>query len=291
MDEIEELKELIDSSERILVGAGAGLSTSSGFGYTGERLERYFPDFIRKYHIRDMYSGGFYPYRSKNEFWAYWSRYIYINRYGQGPGDGYLNLYRLLKDKNYFVLTTNVDHCFQKAGFLKSRLFYTQGDYGLFQCSRPCHYKTYDNEDLIKKMVLSQGFEIDEDGTLIKTDHVSMEVPSELFPRCPVCGEEMTMNLRADDKFVEDEGWNEAADRYNNFAEEAYNKKTLYLELGVGYNTPVIIKQPFWLMTHGNKKSRYVCINKGEGFAPKEIADRSIVIDGDISEVLKELLD
>lgn len=259
------------SAEKVVVGAGAGLSTAAGFSYSGERFQKHFSDFEQKYGFHDMYSGGFYPYETPEEFWAYWSRYILINRYEDPPVKTYEKLFALIKDKDYFVITTNVDHCFQKAGFDKKRLFYTQGDYGLFQCSVPCHDKTYENEKFVFRMVKEQR---------------EMKIPSELVPRCPVCHRPMTLNLRSDDTFVEDEGWHEACKRYEEFLNECGNKAVLYLELGVGYNTPVIIKYPFWKMTAKNPKAIYACINKGETYAPREIFSRSVLLDADINDVL-----
>ena len=239
--DIRRLRKAIDEAETIVIGAGAGLSTSAGYIYTGERFEKYFSDFAQKYGFRDMYAGGFYPYPDKREFWAFWSRYIWINRYTKTPRPVYEELLDLVKEKDYFVITTNVDHCFQKAGFDKQRLFYTQGDYGLFQCSEPCHQKTYDNEDIVRRMVLSQGYVIDEENELIISEgtEIRMRVPEELFPVCPVCGKLMTMNLRSDDTFVQDEGWEAAAERYAEFIEKHQKTKTLFLELAVGFNTPV----------------------------------------------------
>ena len=241
------LKTAIASADAVVIGAGAGLSTAAGFTYAGERFQKYFSDFEKKYRFHDMYSGGFYPYQTPEEHWAYWSRYIFVNRYTDPPKPVYRELFDLVKDKDYFVITTNVDHCFQKAGFDKKRLFYTQGDYGLFQCSVPCHNKTYDNEELIRRMVAEQR---------------DMKIPTELIPRCPVCGKPMTTNLRADDTFVQDEGWDSACERYQNFIAAHRDGKTLYLELGVGYNTPVIIKYPFWKLTAQNRQATYVCIDR-----------------------------
>ena len=274
---IEKLKRALSESGAIIIGAGAGLSTSAGFVYDGERFRKYFADFEAKYDFHDMYSGGFYPYETQEEKWAYWSRNIFINRYCDIPKPVYENLLRLVDGKNYFVLTTNVDHCFQRAGFDKARLFYTQGDYGLFQCSLPCHNKTYDNRDVILKMVDRQE---------------NMRVPSDLIPYCPVCGRPMTMNLRADDSFVEDEGWNEACDRYMKFLDANRENKTLFLELGTGMNTPGIIKFSFWRMTCEWPDAFYVCINLGEAYVPERagISDRSLCINKDIGEVLEELL-
>lgn len=285
----ERLKEALRSCDAVVIGAGAGLSTAAGFTYTGERFERYFSDFARKYGIRDMYSGGFYPFPTQEEFWAYWSRYIYINRYMNAPKPVYEKLLSLVKGKDYFVLTTNVDHCFQKAGFDKHRLFYTQGDYGLLQCSEPCCAETFDNKEIIKSMVAAQGYTIEPDGTLAPPETPEMTVPAELVPYCPHCGRPMGMNLRADDTFVEDDGWHRAAERYENFLRTRAEQHILFLELGVGYNTPVIIKYPFWRMTVKNPDAVYACLNQGQAICPGEIEKRSICIDGDIGEILVQL--
>ena len=273
--QIQRLKTALDEADAVVIGAGAGLSTSAGFTYNGERFHKYFADFETKYGFHDMYSGGFYPYATPEEHWAYWSRYIRINRYTDAPKPVYEELFRLVKNKDCFVITTNVDHCFQKSGFDKKRLFYTQGDYGLFQCSEPCCQETWDNEAVIKQMVAEQK---------------DMKIPSVLIPRCPHCGKPLTMNLRSDDRFVEDEGWHEAAGRYANFLRTREGQKILFLELGVGYNTPVIIKYPFWQMTAKNPRATYACINRGEVFCPDEIADRAICVDGDIGEAIEKVL-
>lgn len=272
--QIDRLKAALENASAVIIGAGAGLSASAGFAYSGERFHEHFADFAEKYGFHDMYSGGFYPYATPEEHWAYWSRYILINRYCNPPKPVYDELYDLVKDRDYFVITTNVDHCFQKAGFDKQRLFYTQGDYGLFQCSVPCHDKTYDNEKLIRRMVAEQR---------------DMKIPSELLPRCPVCGKPMTMNLRADDKFVQDEGWYAACERYESFIQQYMDKRVVYLELGVGGNTPVIIKYPFWRLTNGNPKAIYACINFGEAVCPPQIEKQAVCINGDIGEVLNQL--
>ena len=273
-DNITRLKEELDTADAVVIGAGSGLSASSGFTYTGERFRQYFGDFIEKYGFHDMYSGGFYPFDGLEEHWAYWSRYIYINRYLDAPKPVYHDLLKLVQGKEYFVLTTNVDHCFQKAGFDKHRLFYTQGDYGLWQCSKPCHQKTYDNEAVVRRMMAEQK---------------DMKIPSELVPHCPRCGTPMSMNLRADDTFVEDEGWHAAAQRYTDFLRRHEEQHILFLELGVGGNTPAIIKYPFWRMTYQNPKAVYACVNLSEAYCPKEIQKRAICIDGDIGKLLCEL--
>lgn len=290
-DDIQRLRSEIESADAILIGAGAGLSASAGFIYTGERFEKYFHDFAEKYRFNDMYSGGFYPYDTLEEHWAYWSRYIYINRYMRAPKPVYNKLYELVKDKDYFVLTTNVDHCFQKAGFDKHRLFYTQGDYGLFQCSKPCHGDTYENEAIIRKMVEAQGYVIDENGMLILPEGVTpkMAVSSELVPHCPKCGRPMSMNLRSDNTFVEDEGWHRASECYADFLRRQQDAKVLFLEAAVGFNTPAIIKYSFWRMTYEWKDAVYACLNYGEAYAPDEIKERSICVHGDIGEILNRL--
>lgn len=287
-DNIEKLKNKLNEVEAVIIGAGAGLSTSAGFTYSGERFRKYFSDFADKYGFQDMYSGGFYSYSTLEEYWAYWSRYIYVNRYMDAPKPVYNQLYEIIKNKDYFVLTTNVDHCFQKAGFSKKRLFYTQGDYGLFQCSEPCHDTTYDNEEVIRNMVKSQGYVMEENGLLKLSKQAvpKMVIPSEQIPYCPKCGKPMSMNLRADNTFVEDEGWHRASERYALFLRRHQNMKILFLELGTGMNTPGIIKYPFWQMTYQNPKAVYACVNLGEAYAPKEIESRAICINGDIGEVL-----
>lgn len=274
-DNIQKLKEKIRMADAVVIGAGAGLSTAAGFTYDGERFEKYFSDFRKKYGFEDMYSGGFYPYKTPEEHWAYWSRYIFVNRYQDAPKSVYEDLLKLVADKDYFVITTNVDHCFQKAGFDKKRLFYTQGDYGLFQCSEPCCQETFDNKDIIFEMLNRQK---------------DMKIPTELLPVCPHCGKPLTMNLRSDDKFVEDEGWHRAAERYQSFLRTRENEKILFLELGVGYNTPVIIKYPFWQMTAKNPNATYACVNKGQAICPTEIRHKSICINDDISSVINKCM-
>ena len=273
-DKIKEIKRVISDADAVVIGAGAGLSTAAGYTYSGERFDKYFSDFGAKYGFNDMYSGGFYPYDTPEEMWAYWSRYIYINRYVDPPKDTYKKLLSIVKDKDYFVITTKVDHCFQRAGFDKKRLFYTQGDFGLFQCSVPCHQKTYDNEEIIKKMFENQ---------------LDMKIPTQLVPKCPVCGERMTMNLRSDDKFVQDEGWDAAAQRYELFIQKHQNMNIVFLEIGVGYNTPVIIKYPFWQLTYQNKNAVYICISFDENEYPKEIENQTISLQGDADKIIRDL--
>lgn len=275
-EQIKQLKNEIETADAIIIGAGAGLSTSAGLIYSGKRFEENFADFIRKYHYQDMYSAGFYPYSSLEEYWAYWSRHIYFNRYARPVGQPYNHLRELLKGKDYFVITTNVDHCFQDAGFEKDRLFYTQGDYGLWQCAEPCHQQTYDNRNTVLQMIAQQN---------------DLLVPTELVPHCPICGKPMTLNLRCDNSFVQDEGWYSAHTRYEEFISKHKDLHILFLELGVGYNTPVIIKYPFWQMTSKNPKAIYACVNFGEASCPKDIASQSICIDADIGVTLSNVIE
>ncbi len=289
---IRKAKETLAQTEAVIIGAGAGLSTAAGFVYSGERFEKYFGDFGRRYGFRDMYSGGFYPYQTQEEFWAYFSRNIWVNRYMNAPKPVYQNLFQLVQGKDYFVLTTNVDHCFQKAGFEKQRLFYTQGDYGLFQCSKPCCRKTWDNEESVRGMILSQGFEISAENELRLPEGktAAMTIPSALLPKCPNCGRPLTTNLRSDDKFVEDEGWEAAASAYEVWVKAHQQEKTVYLEIGVGFNTPGIIKYNFWQQVYQNPQAVYICLNPEAGDVPKEIQDRSILIGGDSAAAIEALI-
>ena len=290
-EQIARLKKELREADAVVIGAGAGLSTSAGLTYSGDRFNMYFYDFAERFGIRDMYSGGFFPFPNKETRWAWWARHIYYNRYIDPPKPVYRELLELIKDKDYFVVSTNVDHQFQRAGFDKKRLFYTQGDYGLFQTVNGRNGKTYDNEEWVMKAMEAQGFVKDEDNIFQIPDRekISMHIPTELIPKCPDDGSDVTMNLRADQSFVEDEGWHRASAEYSDFLRKHEGQHVLYLELGVGANTPVIIKYPFWQMTKANKKSVYACINFGEAFCPAEINGRSICISGDIGEVLEEI--
>ena len=302
-DNISTLKDCLATCDAVVIGAGAGLSTAAGYRYSGEIFDRWFGDFGDKYGIRDIYSGGFYPFPDMEEYWAWWSRHIWVNRYQPIPTDLYDKLLKIVDGKDYFVITTNVDHCFQRAGFDKKRLFYTQGDYGLLQSSRPhgkSKHKTYDNEEIVRNMLIAQGFEISDKNELIIPEGKSlsededkgilMRVPTDMVPYCPDDGELMTTNLRADDTFVEDDGWYEASDRYTTYIKQHKHDKVLFLELGVGGNTPGIIKYPFWRMTAQNEHATYTCINMGEAVAPREIMEQSILLDADIYKCVDDLL-
>ncbi|MDD6487022.1 MAG: Sir2 silent information regulator family NAD-dependent deacetylase [Spirochaetales bacterium] len=295
MEEIEKLKSALAENDTIIIGAGSGLSTSAGFTYSGERFEKYFFDFAEAFGIRDIYSGGFFPFPNEETLWAWWARHIYFNRYIKPPKNVYEDLLFLVKEKDYFVLTTNVDHQFQRAGFDKKRLFYTQGDYGLFQTVDGKNSKTYDNKEWVMKAMEAQGFILDSNGIfhLPESGELKMQIPSSLIPKCPDNGSVVTMNLRSDDTFVQDDGWYKAAELYENFLRTrkvSDGGKVLFLELGVGANTPVIIKYPFWQMTAKNQNAVYACVNYGEAIVPREIANQSICINGDIGEIVKEML-
>lgn len=287
----EHLVRAIEQSDAIVVGAGSGLSTAAGLAYTGPRFSQWFSDFEQDFGFHDMYSGGFYPYRDLEQYWAFWSRHIYCNRYDQPDNRVYRTLLKLVEDRDFFVVTTNVDHQFQLAGIERKRLFYTQGDYGLFQCSEPCHPATYDNENLVRAMIEAQGYVRNAQGSFTPPagTRARMRIPSELVPRCPTCGRPMAMNLRCDNTFVEDEGWHAAAERYRAFLEAHAGERTLFLELGVGNNTPAIIKYPFWNMASQNPQAIYACINAGEAYCPDNLAGRCILIDVDISQALNAI--
>lgn len=271
---IRKLSNLIASSDALVIGAGAGLSASAGLTYGGERFQKLFPDFIKQYNLKDMYSSAFYPFKTTEEYWAYFSKHIYHNRYESEINSCYSDLLKCVQNKNYFVITTNADHLFIKNGFDKEKIFYMQGNYGLFQCSKSCHNKTYDNKEIIYEMVQKQQ---------------NFKIPTDLIPKCPICSCNMDVNLRKDNSFVEDNGWYLALDRYESFINKNLDKNILFLELGVGYNTPSIIKYPFWKMTYQNKNAHYVSINLDDIDIPSEIADKSLGFNDDISNIFKEL--
>ena len=292
-DKIAELKRKLAAYDAVVIGAGAGLSAAAGFEYGGAKFQKYFGDLARVFGIKDMYSGGFYPYPKAENRWAFWSRNSYFNRYVAPPKPVYEQLLKLVREKDYFVLTTNVDHQFQRAGFSKKRLFYTQGDYGLWQCATPCHGKNYDNREKVEEMLLAQGFVRTEHGIDLPPEGIAAiksEIPTELIPKCPVCGEEMTMNLRVDDSFLEDAGWLEASERYREFLAEHKERPLLFLEIGTGYNTPGIIKYPFWQMTAEFPSAYYICLNLTELEVPEKIAKKSLSVGGDFAAIVRELL-
>ena len=273
-DKIAQLRKALDDADAVLIGAGAGLSAAAGLIMTGPRFTENFADFIAKYGFTDLYNAGFHQFDSLEEKWAFWSRHFMLDRYGDIPNATYDVLKNLVADKDYFIITTNVDHCFQRTGFDKTRLFYTQGDFGLFQCSVPCCKKTYDNEAIVRRMAAEQK---------------NMRIPSALVPRCPICGAPMTQNMRFDDTFVEDEGWRRAMNRYQEFIRQHRDTNLLLLELGVGGNTPGIIKFPFWQLTAQDPAFTYACVTLNDAICPPSITDQSICISADINDVLQAL--
>ncbi len=289
-ENLRRLKAEIENADAVVIGAGAGLSTAAGYTYSGERFDHWFFDFKERLGLTDMYSGGFYPFPDDETRWAFWARNIYVNRYVAPSKPVYDDLLAQVREREYFVITTNVDHCFQRAGFEKERLFYTQGDYGLFQSADGRIKETYDNEAWVRKAMAAQRFLPDESGMfrVPKDCRISMRIPHELIPVLPN-GDPAAMNLRVDDSFVEDAGWHAAAQRYAQFLQSTEGKRVLFLELGVGGNTPMIIKYPFWAMTAENPNAVYACLNHRDAVCPVQIRAQSICLDGDCGEVLKAL--
>lgn len=271
---IHNIKQLIIDSDAVLIGAGAGLSTAAGLSYSGKRFTDNFPDFIEKYHLTDMYSSAFYTFPTPEEKWAYFSRHIQLNRYTSPVGEIYNKLLNLVQKKDYFILTTNGDGQFERAGFADERIFASQGDYSKFQCSKACHNTLYDNKELVYKMVEQQK---------------DFKIPSELIPTCPVCGEPLVTNLRMDNYFVEDNHWHKASERYIDFIKKSRNKKILLLELGVGYNTPSIIRWPFEQFANDIKESHLVRVNMDNVEPRYRIPQRSILLEADIAEFINQL--
>lgn len=271
---IRRAKEMLAGAECILIGGGAGLSSAAGLTYGGARFWEHFPDFMQKYGMTDMYSAGFYPFDTQEEKWAFWSRHILLNRWDPPAMPLYRALYELVREKNYFVITTNVDAQFEKAGFDPERLFAVQGDYGLLQCAKGCHDTLYPNEELMRKMAAGQ------------TD---CRIPSALVPKCPVCGGEMEVHIRKDAYFTEDDAWQRAAQRYDAFVEEARTKKTLLLELGVGFNTPGIIRFPFERLALRRERTHLVRINRDDPGTPPALAEKSLAFSKDLADVLSKL--
>lgn len=276
-DQIDRAVENIRNADCVIIGAGAGASTAAGIQYGGKRFTDNFAEFIKKYgehYMTDMYAAGFYPYPSEEAKWGYWSKHALMNRFDPPALPLYTELYDIVKNKEYFVLTTNVDHQFYKAGFDEKRIFATQGDYGKIQCQKACHPKTYDAKDLFRKMDKARR---------------DCLIPSELVPKCPVCGGNMAMNLRCDNYFVEDEAWHEAADRYAGFLEQNKDKKVVLLELGVGFNTPIIIRFPFEKMVRENSSYSLIRMNMDEAVVPESFGERAIGIGGDMAKAITDI--
>lgn len=265
----------LEGAEYVLIGAGAGLSAAAGLTYSGKRFEDRFLEFIEKYGMTDMYSAGFYPFVDEEARWGYWSKHVCVNRIEPEALPLYNTLYELVKDKNYFVLTTNADHQFYKAGFGEDKIFATQGDYGLIQCKRGCHPKTYDDREMMIQMDQARK---------------DCRVPSYMVPKCPVCGGPMTMNLRCDQYFVEDEAWYEAEERFGRFLNVCRKKKTALLELGIGFNTPTIVRFPFEKLARENRNMTLIRLNLNEAIVPESLGARGIGINSDMEKSITDIL-
>lgn len=276
-EQIKNAVNLIKEADVVLIGAGAGASTAAGLSYDGKRFRENFHEFIMKYggqYMTDMYAAGFYPFPSEEAKWGYWSKHALLNRFYPPALPLYKDLYDIAKDKEYFVLTTNVDHQFYKAGFSADRIFATQGDYGEIQCQKGCHPKVYEAEELFQEMDAARK---------------DCLIPSELVPKCPVCGGKMAMHLRCDNYFVEDEAWHEAADRYAEFLDKNKDKKVVLLELGVGFNTPIIIRFPFEKMVRERASYSLIRLNRDEAVVPESFGNRAIGIGGDMAGAITDI--
>lgn len=266
-------KQIIKNANYILIGAGAGLSTAAGLEYSGKNFEKNYKEFIKKYNFEDLYSATFYPFKTEEEKWAFWAKLIELNRFNK-PLKLYKELLNLVKNKQYFILTTNVDTQFEIAGFEKNKIFATQGDYSLLQCKYGCHNKLYNNKEMVQKWL-----EFTKD----------CKIPKALVPKCPVCGKNMEMNLRKDNNFVQDENWYKQSKEYKNFLDITKNKNIVLLEIGVGFNTPGIIRFPFEQMVYNNKNATLIRINKDSPLSILEIKNKMISFDENTNQVIKDL--
>jgi len=273
-ERIKKASDALKNAEYIFIGAGAGLSDAAGLKYSGTRFTDRFPDFIKKYEMEDLYSSSFYPFETMEEKWAYWARHISLNRFETPATELYKKLYNLVNEKKYFVLTTNVEHQFWKAGFLDEKIFATQGDYGYIQCAKGCHSKLYYDEEIVAEMLKHTK---------------DCKIPSELIPKCPVCGGEMDVNVRKDKYFVQDEAWDKACDNYSSFLKEIEDKKVVFIELGVGFNTPGIIRYPFEQRTYVNPNATIIRLNRDYPYGAVENEDKTIAFDEDMMGVIRAL--
>lgn len=273
-DQIQAAARALQEADHILIGAGAGLSAAAGLTYSGKRFTDNFPEFIEKYGMTDMYSAGFYPFSSEEARWGYWSKHVYVNRIRPEALPLYRTLHDLVKEKDYFVLTTNADHQFYKAGFGEDQIFATQGDYGYIQCLRGCHPKVYDDTAMMNQMHQARK---------------DCLVPSYMVPKCPVCGGPMTMNLRCDHRFVEDEAWHRAEKRFGEFLNVCEEGKTALLELGVGFNTPTIIRFPFERLAREKKNMTLIRLNRDEAIVPESLGERAFGIEADIAQSIEDI--
>lgn len=274
-DRVTAIRAVLEKADAVIIGAGAGLSDAAGIRYSGSRFTENFKEFIDRYGMTDMYTAGFYPFRTEEEKWAYWSRHIRMNRFDAPAGEVYKQLLELVSDKPYFVITTNVDAQFHKAGFDPKRIWAVQGDYGKLQCAFGCHDKLYDAQELITDMTERQS---------------DCRIPSELVPRCPVCGGRMEINIRKDMYFVQDQNWYDERIRYEDFLNTVKGSNIVFLELGVGYNTPTIIRWPFEKMALKLPNATLIRINRRRADIPKQLAERGISLCEDIQTALNAII-
>ena len=267
-------KQAIEQADYIIIGAGAGLSTAAGLLYSGEKFKKDFKEFIEKYHFEDLYSASFYNFKTQEEKWAFFAKMIKLNRYNETPLKLYQELYEIVKNNEYFVLSTNVDGQFYNSGFDRKKVFEIQGDYSYLQCENACHNKLYNNKELVEKWLRNTK---------------NCKIPSDLVMKCPVCGGNMDMNLRKDANFVQDENWYRQSEKYEDFLSRSKGKNVVLLEMGVGFNTPGIIRFPFEQMTANNVKTTLIRINKDYPNPMLEIKNKTISFDEDTNKIIEDL--
>lgn len=279
-EQIMQAADMIQKADYVLMGAGAGLSTAAGAVYGGTWFEKNFKEFKEKYgngpYMQDMYSAGFHPYPDEESFWGYWSKQAILGGIDLDVTPLYKDILKLLKDKRTFCLSTNADGQFRKAGYKEEQIFCTQGDYFHIQCQKACHQRTYNAVKLFKQMDQARK---------------NCQIPTYMVPKCPICGGPMTMNLRCDQYFVQDEAWYQAEKRFGDFLNEALKsqKKLLLLELGVGFNTPTIIRFPFEKLVKENKQVNLIRLNLNEAVIPESIEQQAVGINKDIKQTIKDL--
>lgn len=273
---LEQAKRALEGAEYVLLGGGAGLSAAAGITYSGKRFTEHFEPFINKYGFTDLYTSSFYPFRTEEENWAYWAKHISINRFEIGATRLYEDLFQLVKEKEYFVISTNVESQFVKAGFPEDKVFEIQGDYSYLQCEKGCHDTLYYNEAVVKEMIEQTR---------------DCRIPTDLVPKCPVCGGRMDVNLRKNGYFVQDEKWYESERRYKEFLSSTTEERIVYAELGVGFNTPGIIRYPFERMTYNNVNATLIRFNLEHPEGAPENKFRTIAFTEDMQKIVRDLME
>ena len=272
--EAEQLAALIQESDAIVVGIGAGMSAADGFLYIGERFEHAFPDFIEKYQLLDMLQASLYDFEDWEEYWAFQSRFVALNYLDQPLGASYVYLRELLAQKPHHIITTNADNAFAIAGYDSNNVFHIQGEYALWQCSNHCHQQTYRDDAKIRQMIAEQ---------------TNMRIPSELIPRCPKCNAPFEINKRNEEKgMVEDADFHAQAKRYHAFLDAHSKGKVLYLEIGVGHTTPQFIKHPFQQRVAENPDALFVTLNHKHYRIPLAIRPQTVQFTGHIAELIQQ---